>query len=60
MPVIPTTWEAKVGGSWSEAGQNKSTRSYLKNKLTAKELLSKCKALSSIPSTAYIRVCVCM
>jgi hypothetical protein len=56
---IPATWEVEVGGLRSEAGPDKSMRPYLKNKLGAKGLrcssggraLSKCKALSSMPST---------
>jgi hypothetical protein len=38
MPEISATWEVKVGGSWSEAGPDKSTRLYVKNKLKAKRI----------------------
>jgi hypothetical protein len=36
MLVIPATQEAKRGGSQSKANPDKSTRPYLKNKLTRK------------------------
>jgi hypothetical protein len=38
MPVIPATWEVEVGGWLFEAGSDKSSRPYLKNKLKAKGL----------------------
>jgi hypothetical protein len=39
MPIIPPTQKAEVGGLQFEAGPGKvSMRSYLKNKLKAKEL----------------------
>jgi hypothetical protein len=57
MPVVPATQEEEVGGMWSETSSSKSLRPYQKYKMgwsmvqVAKCLLSKCKALSSIPST---------
>jgi hypothetical protein len=36
-PVILATWEVEVGGSQSEAGLDKSTKSYLKMKPESKK-----------------------
>jgi hypothetical protein len=36
MPVIPATWEVKVGESQCEAGLGKSVRPYLKKKKKTK------------------------
>jgi hypothetical protein len=61
MPVIPATWEVKVGESQCEAGLGKSVRPYLKKKKKLKQnglelwlkcMPSKCEALSSNFSTA--------
>jgi hypothetical protein len=59
-PVIPTPWEAEVGGLRSRPSKS-SPRPYLKNKLKIKKtrsvpqeeeyLLGKYKSLNSIPST---------
>jgi hypothetical protein len=39
MPVIPTTWEAEVGGSQYLSSPDKSTRPYLENKIKAKVMV---------------------
>jgi hypothetical protein len=47
MPIIPATQEAKVEGSWSEAGPGRSTRTNLKKQTKSKRTvawLNLCKA----------------